>query len=127
MQETRSGRTALGRVAVGIGEQDSALRKGVKVRRFTLRVTTHHTNPIIEVVYYYKNYIRLIRILRGHLHNGEAAGNNREKGSVDHGRLDSLILSLSMSVIAFLVVQLKGLLTILTLNGKQVRRFCGRV
>ena len=89
MQETRSGWTALGRIAVGIGKQDPALRKRVKIRRFTLRVTTHHTNPIIEVVYNYKNYIRLIRVLRGHLHDGEAAGNNREKGSPDHFRVFS--------------------------------------
>ena len=64
LQEARSRWTALGCVAVGISEQDPALRKGIKVRRFTLRVPLHHTNPIIEIIYNYKNYIRLIRILR---------------------------------------------------------------
>ena len=89
MQETRSRWTALGCVAVGISEQGPALRKGIKVRRFTLRVPLHHTNPIIEVIYNYKNYIRLIRILRGRLYECDAAGNNRETGSPDHFRVFS--------------------------------------
>ena len=106
MQETRSGWTALGRIAVGIGKQDPALRKCVKVRCFALRVPLHHTNPVIEVVYNYKNHIRLLQILRGHLYECDEAGNNREKGSIDHFRVfflgktsgkDSAVLLISCS------------------------------
>ena len=70
-----------------IRKQDPALRKRVKVRCFTLRVPLHHTNPVIKVVDNYKNHIRLLQIPRGHLYECDAAGNNREKGSIDHFRV----------------------------------------
>ena len=80
MQEARSRWTALGCVAVGISEQDPALRKRVKIRRFTLRVTTHHANPIIEVVYDDKYNIRLIlRICKR-----ESTQDGQCKGSDDY-------------------------------------------
>ena len=44
---------------MSIGEQDTLSRKRVEIRRFTLRVTAHHANPIIEVVYDDKDHIRL--------------------------------------------------------------------
>jgi hypothetical protein len=60
IQKTRSGRTALGCIAVGIGEQYALSRKRVEVRGFTLWMPAHHADPIIEVVYDDKYNIRLI-------------------------------------------------------------------
>ena len=44
---------------MGIGKQDTLLRQCIQIRRFTLRMSAHHADPIIEVVYDDKDHIRL--------------------------------------------------------------------
>ena len=60
VQKTCPGRSALGSIAVSIGEQDTLLCQGVQVRGFALRVPAHRTDPIIQVINDNKDHVWLL-------------------------------------------------------------------
>ena len=63
MQKTFPGRPTLGSVAVGIGEQDSIFCQCIQIRSFSLRVSTHHPNPVIEIIHNNKDHIGFLLFL----------------------------------------------------------------
>jgi len=73
MQKTFPGRSTLGSVAVGIGEQDSIFCQCIQIRSFALRVSTHHPNPVIEIIHNNKDHIGFLLFLgKGyHAYEGE--------------------------------------------------------
>ena len=87
-QQRRSGRTANGGRAIGVGKDDAAVSgKAVQIRRLHLGIAAQASNPIVQIVDRHKQHIaRLTRLLFGSgLRGRRGQGNLQAQQSYESG------------------------------------------